>query len=510
MVPNPTFTRKYRSWRRRLIRVSSWGCGTIIVLLLVLVGTLFLILNPIPGGYPIITNPIEPPAPAHYAAFDLDGFESPYLGHTGSWDGKGGAMFGGSKRSDLDKEVAMGLRWTFMPVHWRAMEPDGSVNPSQQVPDAWRELDGFVIEAQRRKLNILMQVVIGGNAGGPPDWAGRREPGKSAPADMAAAAAFAGKLAARYAPRGVLATDRGWAARFGVRAWELDNEPESYRTCWKDQAGDYAEFATLATEQIKSADGKAMILLPAVAGGGNANSWVQAALGANPTDGSPTYRHRGRAFSIGPIAGGVSFHTYEGLETAFSRTDRTIENDFGDLRDLFEKSESRVSRLTYVRKREYWHTEGNFDFIGLFSAPRRAAWQIQFFTRAFAAGIRKVCVMDPSAPEQAAVKAYVATLPWPFPMRPADAEVKVLHGAAAFRHLDGKDPDAGQVWVIWAIAGTGEAKVELPVIRGNLILINVDGAKSDVSASGGHVAINLQGDAKMAPPILVVDRQSSQ
>ncbi|MGA2035447.1 MAG: hypothetical protein ABSG68_24630, partial [Thermoguttaceae bacterium] len=174
-------------------------------------GVLFFFFGQVPQSYSSITDPIEPPSPAEYAARELDGFDSPYLGHTGSWDGKGGAMWGFSKVPDLDQEVDMGLHWTFMPVHWSAMEPDGPVDLSKTVPPAWQALDGFVVAAQKRKLNILMQApVVGGNAGGPPDWAGRREPGKSAPKNMEAAAAFAGKLAARYAPGGVLSTRQGW------------------------------------------------------------------------------------------------------------------------------------------------------------------------------------------------------------------------------------------------------------------------------------------------------------
>jgi hypothetical protein len=46
-------------------------------------------------------------------------------------------MFGGSKTKDLDKEVAMGLRWTFMPVNWRAIEPDGPVQTPH--PDRGQE-----------------------------------------------------------------------------------------------------------------------------------------------------------------------------------------------------------------------------------------------------------------------------------------------------------------------------------------------------------------------------------
>ena len=91
---------------------------------------------------------MPPPAPSGLLGGGLDGFESPYLGHTGSWDGKGGALGGGSKAADMDKEVAMGLRWTFMPVHWKTLEPDGPVDLTQVVPAAWQELDAFVVAAQ--------------------------------------------------------------------------------------------------------------------------------------------------------------------------------------------------------------------------------------------------------------------------------------------------------------------------------------------------------------------------
>ena len=499
--------------RRRWLKGCAWGCGGTVVLFLLLavllVALLVMLLSRVPTSYPPMARPLEPPSRADYAAAGLDGFDSPYLGHTGSWDGKGGAMWGGSKVPDLDREVGMGLRWTFMPVHWRAMEPDGPVDPSTGVPDAWRALDAFVIEAQDHRLNILMQApVVGGNAGGPPDWAGRREPGKSAPADMAAAAALAGKLAARYAPGGTLAVRQGWGERYGVRAWELDNEPELYRTCWRGQAGDYAEFAAACAARIRQADPRAVIVLPGCAAGGQAGPWIEAALDAHGLGGSPEYRRRGAAHSIGPVADVVSFHIYEGLDSTFG--DRTLERVFGEVRDVFETWETRAAGFGYPRKCEYWHTEGNFDFLGLLSGARRAAWRMQFFTRAFAAGLRKVCVMDACAPEQAAVRAYVQTLPWPFPMRPADTEVKVRRGSAvAFRHPDSGTPGAGQVWVLWAVAGTGDAEVEVPVVREQVTRVHVDGTRTVCRTRGGRLAVDLKGDRKMAPPILLVDRPTA-
>jgi len=417
-------------------------------------------------------------------------------------------MWGGSKVPDLEKETGMGLRWTFMPVNWSAMEPDGPVDLNREVPLTWQALDAFVIEAQKHGLNILMQApVVGGNAGGPPAWAGRREKGKSAPLEMEALAAFAGKLARRYRPGGTLAMEQGWGTRYGVRAWELDNEPEMYRTHWKGQAADYAEFVTLAAARIKEADPKAVIVAPALASGKRGLPWLEAALNPEAMAGSPIFRAEGAAYSIGPVADVVSLHNYEGLDSAFSGEPRTIGQVFEDVRSVFEKWEQRVPGFTYPRKQDYWHTEGNFDFIGALSAERRAAWRMQFFTRAFAAGLRKVCVMDASERERVAVRAYVRILPWPFPMKPADAEVKVARGrVAAFRHSDGEQPEAGRVWILWAVADAGDAQVEVPVTRDRITLVQIDGSESVTNAPGHRLTVELKGDRKMAPPVMVVDR----
>ncbi len=507
--PNPV------NLRRRLRKACAWIGGGIAVLLLLsvllVVGLLVGFLGQVPKSYPPMVDPIAAPSATEYADQELDGFDSPYLGHTGSWDGKGGALWGGSKVPDLDKEVRMGLRWTFMPVYWSAFEPEGPVDLSAAIPSAWRELDSFVIEAHERRLNVLMQApVVGGNAGGPPAWAGRRERGKSAPSDMEAAAAFAGKLAGRYAPGGTLSVAQGWGNQYGIRAWELDNEPESYLTHWEDQAGDYAEFATKVTARIKQVDPRSLILVPATAGRRSAWLWTRAALGEQGLSGSAEFRGRGIAYSIGPLADVVSFHIYEGLNVVFSASEDTVERFLGNLRDVFSEGET-TAAFPYARKREYWHTEGNFDFIGWLPAEQRAGWRIQFMTRAFAAGVRKVCVMDASEREQAAVRAYVAALPRPFPMRPADTEVKVLTGrATAFCHRDGDRPEAGQVWVLWAVAGQGDAQVEIPVSRDRVILVQVDGAKTEHQSSGHNITVNLKGNRKMAPPVLVVDRRAER
>ncbi len=490
----------------RLGRRLFWIVASGALVLIGLVVLVVVLLQRPPRTYPLAANPIPPPVASARAGL-LDGFDSPYLGHTGSWNGRGGA-WGGSKIGDLDKEKAMGLRWTFMAVYWRALEPDGPVNLEESLPAAWRELDEFVVAAHARGLNILMQApVVGGNAGGPPEWAGRRRPGKSAPANMVALADFAGKLARRYCPGGVLARREGWGTNYGVRAWELDNEPESYLTCWKGQAADYAEFVATASARIKAADPLAVIAGPGMAGGKNGADWLAAVLEPHTGNRSIASQASGGRFSVGPSLDVISFHNYEGLDSLFSGGSRTVVQVFEDVRTVFESHETSAGPFAYAQKRDYWHTEGNYDFIGVMPAERRAAWRFQFFTRAFAAGIRKVCVMDASPAEQLAIRAYVSVLPDPFPMLPVTNEVLVPSGRiAAFRHADGPSAAAGRVWVIWPLAGAGDAVVEVPVIRSRATVVRVTAKSESIEAHRGYVRVNLPGDPKMAAGVLVEDR----
>jgi hypothetical protein len=377
----------------------------------------------------------------------------------------------------------------------------------------WQELDQFAVEAHKRGLNILMQApVIGGNAGGPPKWAGRREKGKSAPENMDATAQFAGKLATRYAPGGTLATREGWGKTFGARAWEIDNEPDSYLTHWKGQATDYAEFLTKVSVAIKKIDPLALIVGPATPVSSNSLAWIAASLDPFSRECSPALHNRAEGWSIGPHIDIISFHIYEGLDTALSGQDHDIEMALDELQGVFEQAESSPGGFGFARKREYWHTEGNFDFLGILSAPRRAAWRVQFMTRAFAAGVAKVCVMDASVPEQTAVKTYIETLPNPFPMQRMSNKVDIVSGhATIFWHPDRAAFEAqlGGVWVLWADAGTGDATVSIPVTRPEVIVRQIDGASQTNRVESGRITVHLRGDAKMAPPAIVIDRSQT-
>jgi hypothetical protein len=244
-----------------------------------------------------------------------------------------------------------------------------------------------------------------------------------------------------------------------------------------------------------------------MAGGKHGLSWLEATLDAPAMAGSTDFRAQGKSYSIGPVIDVVSIHNYDGLDSFFSGGPRTIGQVLDDVSAVFEKWEQRSPGFTYARKQEYWHTEGNFDFVGILSAERRAAWRFQFFTRAFAAGIRKVNVMNASPLEQKAVRAYVDALPNPFPMLEASNEVTVVKGQiSVFRHPEADEPNGSQVWVIWPLADTGDATVEIPVQRPQVQVVSVDGQFRNVIASDGRVRLDLKGDSKMAPTLLVIDR----
>jgi len=138
---------------------------------------------------------------------------------------------------------------------------------------------------------------------------------------------------------------------------------------------------------------------------------------------------------------------------------------------------------------------------------RRAAWHFQFFTRPFAAGIRKVVVMDASRAEQVAVRAYVEALPNPFFMLPASDAITIQHGqAVAFRHPDRPDAETDQVWIVWSLAGGEGAVVEIPVHRERVRVASVDGKSEIIPGQSGRVRIELRGDVKMPAPVIVIDR----
>lgn len=447
-----------------------------------------------------IAEPLPPPAPGNLLGGGLDGFDSPYLGHTGSWDGQGGDLGGSSKNPAMDQEVALGLRWTFMPVYWNKLEPEGPVDLAVAVPDAWQALDAFVIEAHNRGLNILMQPTIGGNAGGPPEWAGTRAKNSSAPEDMDGLVDFIGKLTERYQPGGTLAQEQGFDDGYGVRAWELDNEPEFYRKFdWGDEPGDYAEFFVKSAARMKELDPEAVVLGPAVAHGEKGTAFLEAVLDASQLVGSDTFVANGQGVGIGPSMDVVSFHIYEGNNFD------CIECRFSELREVVERFEGQPG-FEYERKLEYWHTEGNYQFLKMIREELRANWRWQFFTRAFAAGVRKVNVMDPgNEQELTSIQRYVQLFPDPFPMFDETDNLGLSREEAfAFRHPGRVFGVEGNFWIIWAANGAKDTSLSLPAEGDEVLVLDVDGTETRLPVVGGLVSVPVEAK-KISPPRVVID-----
>jgi hypothetical protein len=117
--------------------------------------------------------------------------------------------------------------------------------------------------------------------------------------------------------------------------------------------------------------------------------------------------------------------------------------------------------------------------------------------------------MDASLPEQVAVRTYIETLPNPFPMQRMSNKVDTVSGhATIFWHRDQPNPAAppANVWVLWADAGTGDATVSIPVTHPQVIARQIDGASETNRAENGRITVHLRGEAKMAPPVFIVDR----
>jgi hypothetical protein len=75
-------TNELRARKLGCLKPVKYGCGCLGVILLLLVAAPFILLNRVPKSYPPVASPIEPPGPGDSLGGGLDGFASPYLGHT--------------------------------------------------------------------------------------------------------------------------------------------------------------------------------------------------------------------------------------------------------------------------------------------------------------------------------------------------------------------------------------------------------------------------------------------
>lgn len=451
------------------------------------------------------------------SAWTHPGFTSPYLGHSGSFDGTGQTLDHSSRDSLLDMEVQEGLRWTLVPVWWSALEPNGPSDPDKGGP--WASLDHAVVAAHDRHLNVLLQIDVGGNAGAPPSWAGQRTSGSSAPKDMGALVSFAGKLARRYRPCGALAARRHWTDSWGVQAWEMDNEPGSYETNWGAVADDYAEFVTKTAARLRTIDRHAVVVGDASGNGTSDEDFLREILDSGTNKASADYVKNGRRYAAGPSIEVASFHVYEQTVGLFNSA-QSNEDFYRHIKAIYDHYE-RQPGFHYPRKKEYWLTEGGYDFsigdppaIGMLNLPvstppnvglgYRANWTWQAAARAFDSGITKLCIQDTnlSPPQQVAVRTLIRSVDNPLRLRNVTQQLGVAASeASVFRT---RSPRA-DTYMAWAANGSAGATVRLPVHAAQVRVIRTDGSETLVPSSNGVVQLSLDGGAPFTPPLIIVD-----
>ena len=441
---------------------------------------------------------------------DVPGFDSPFLGHTGSIDGRGGTADSDNRVPEMDAEVAMGLQWTFGPIYWSAFEPDGPTTPDDDSSGAWANYDQFVRDARERGLNILAQGPdVGGNAGGPPEWAGSRAEGTSAPADMDALIDFAGKLVERYRPCGTLAQEEGWTDGYGIRVWEIDNEPDSYLTNWREVADDYAEFVVRVSQRIKSIDPTALVAGPAIASptGEDQQHFLHAILDKGVQAASDAYIEAGIEYAVGPHVDIVTFHNYEFHDSILCMCDNTIVPEHEAIRDTWMAYADQPGFEFDAGALTFWHTEGGYDFA--LDEPagfgRREFWFIQWFTRAFTSGVQRVTVQDQhrSPASQAAVRTMLTLLPDPHPMEDVTEDLGYDRESAHIHRVE-RASDGGWTYIAYAENQTAGTTVELPV-RGPAALVTTTGDVTPLDVVDGMVVVDLPGLTLFSEPYFVVE-----
>ncbi|HXE53337.1 MAG TPA: hypothetical protein VN541_09995, partial [Tepidisphaeraceae bacterium] len=57
-----------------------------------------------------------------------------------------------------------------------------------------------------------------------------------------------------------------------------------------------------------------------------------------------------------------------------------------------------------------------------------------------------------------------------------------------------------------AVADSGDVQVVIPVHHPRVRLVSVDGRETPLSSVNGKVTVRLEGDAKMPPPVLMIDQ----
>jgi hypothetical protein len=169
--------------------------------------------------------------------------------------GSGGAFIG----VRLDEQQARnrlglihrgGIAFTREEIYWDSIEP-------RQGEWHWERFDAAVIAGRESHLTFLGLLDY---------WAGWAESADYGEGDgtlpyeesVAHFANYCHEVVSRYKPGGVLAQEQGWTDGYGIRHWEVWNEPPTF---WFGTAEQFGQLVKAASAAIRRADPEAFVVV---------------------------------------------------------------------------------------------------------------------------------------------------------------------------------------------------------------------------------------------------------
>jgi hypothetical protein len=304
----------------------------------------------------------------------------------------------------------------------------------------------------------------------------------------------------RYKPNGDLAKQQGWTDGYGIRYWEMWNEP-NLTQYWGGTVGDYYRLLKVGYQAAKSADPSAVVVWGGIAHAGNTRSWATSLMSSMVGDGSRT--------SGWPYFDVSNFHWYDEPGVLYSQS--------SDIqKELSNKG---------LGGKPMWITETNIRTFGDPGAPahpscggypksasadEQASFAIQAFANAFSAGVERVFV------HQFQDDQYGDYYREAWGLMRNDGSLKPLYTAyqvaakyfanpkQASRYVEGsgkivrvalKGVQIGgayyTVTVLWNVSG-GAVQAKVPASAGSAQRLRKDGSfLSPISPSGGNYTVTL-------------------
>jgi hypothetical protein len=467
-----------------------------------------------------------PPAGAGQPGIRAD--ESPYM------DSVSAALPGPQwMRSDYERGFAndewAGIRWAYVWVDWSDIE---------KVPGLYdfSGLDDLVVSAHSHGIDLMMQVQTGGDfvVPGPAQLAATggyrtnaRHPvlPSSAPRNLEGPIGFWRAIARHYMPNGQLAHAEHWTDDYGVRYFEVENEPDSLpwiTGTWSNVPKDYALYVSVVRRTLRSVWPDLKVVGPALGTGPDGSgccsglSWLDQVLRVDGDLQWASDQYRTAVAGGQPIVGGgplidvYSFHDDFYDPSSSYSIDRTR-----GVRDVVRRY-SRQVRYPAPSGPVLWETEG-----GPVTRPgdqvTYARDQAQVTIRLINAGVQRVNFdasglrgdspstrdTDPAALEARALATYFPSYRG-IVSRTSQITLAAHNAVEAYSWTDRRTHLRS--WILWAPNGSGAAfTVPVPVRTPFALLLAHDWASSQVRSVRGTVAVDVQ-PGTPSEVVMVVER----